>query len=191
MQLEWMRRPRSSAILARCANEIGNLRYHRTHQRMISPGSWRHLKGFDAVTGTSHPNQILIRFSQRYPFLRTTGVSTTHFSPVLSCSIVCDHCPPGCAILCSRQLAYMNLEKLAAVGALLAACGGGQTTFTVSSVKPNHSGKRGGDLSSSPVMLTIRNLPDIIIGPERPNVISCVDIGLLQAVDSELNPAKF
>jgi hypothetical protein len=61
----------------------------------------------------------------------------------------------------------------------------------VSSVKPNHSGKRGGDLSSSPVMLTIRNLPDIIIGPERPNVISCVDIGLLQAVDSELNPAKF
>jgi hypothetical protein len=27
-----------SAISAMCANEIGNLRYHRTHQRMISPG---------------------------------------------------------------------------------------------------------------------------------------------------------
>jgi hypothetical protein len=38
MQLEWMSRPRSSAISAMCANEIGNLRYHRTHQRMISPG---------------------------------------------------------------------------------------------------------------------------------------------------------
>jgi hypothetical protein len=38
IQLEWMSRPRSSAISAICANEIGNVRYHRTHQRMISPG---------------------------------------------------------------------------------------------------------------------------------------------------------
>jgi len=58
----------------------------------------------------------------------------------------------------------MNLKKLAAVGALLAACGAGQTTFTVSSVKPSQSGKSKGDLSTSPVMLTIRNLPlDLII----------------------------
>src|SRR5215469_6782531 len=53
-----MSRPRSSAISAICANEIGNLRYHRTHQRMTSPGSWRHLKGFDAMTGTPHPLRI-------------------------------------------------------------------------------------------------------------------------------------
>ena len=31
-------RPRSSAISAMCAKEIRNLRYHRTHQRIISPG---------------------------------------------------------------------------------------------------------------------------------------------------------
>src|SRR5262249_43009804 len=37
MQLEWMSRPRSSAISAMCAKEIETLRYHRTHQRMISP----------------------------------------------------------------------------------------------------------------------------------------------------------
>ena len=61
-------------------------------------------------------------------------------------------------------MARMNLKKLAAVGALLAACGAGQTTFTVSSVKPSQSGKSKGDLSTSPVMLTIRNLPlDLII----------------------------
>jgi uncharacterized protein (TIGR03435 family) len=58
----------------------------------------------------------------------------------------------------------MDLKKLAAVGALLAACGTGQTTFTVSSVKPSHSGKGGGGFSTSPVTLTIRNLPlDTII----------------------------
>ena len=56
-------------------------------------------------------------------------------------------------------MAHMDLKKLAAVGALLAACGTGQTTFTVSSVKPSQSGKGKGDLSTSPIMLTIRNLP--------------------------------
>src|SRR5215813_13337370 len=61
-------------------------------------------------------------------------------------------------------MAHMDLKKLAAVGALLAACGTAQTTFTVSSVKPSRSGRGKGDLSTSPVMLTIRNLPlDLII----------------------------
>src|SRR4029453_14297142 len=32
----WINRPRSSAISAMWANEIGNLRYHRTHQKIMS-----------------------------------------------------------------------------------------------------------------------------------------------------------
>jgi hypothetical protein len=64
MQLEWMSRLRSSAISAMCANEIGNLKYHRTHQRMISRVVTP-FEGFDA-DGHASRYQILIRSSQRY-----------------------------------------------------------------------------------------------------------------------------
>ncbi len=38
MQFGCMNRPRSIAISAMCTNEMGNPRYHRTHQRVMSPG---------------------------------------------------------------------------------------------------------------------------------------------------------
>ena len=59
----------------------------------------------------------------------------------------------------------MNISKLVVVCTLLAASSRGQSSFTVSSVKPNQSGKGGGaDLSASHGMLTIRDLPlDMII----------------------------
>jgi uncharacterized protein (TIGR03435 family) len=61
---------------------------------------------------------------------------------------------------------YMDIRKLMVVGALLAASGRGQSSFTVSSVKPNPSGKGGGEplFSAAHGTLTIRNLPlDTII----------------------------
>jgi len=53
----------------------------------------------------------------------------------------------------------MDVKRLVTLGALLSAWCAGQTAFTVASVKPNHSGRGGGELSISPGMLTIRNLP--------------------------------
>ncbi len=55
----------------------------------------------------------------------------------------------------------MHFTKLVVVGALLAASGRGQSNFTVSSVKPNSSGKGGGEpfFSTAHGTLTIRNLP--------------------------------
>jgi uncharacterized protein (TIGR03435 family) len=53
----------------------------------------------------------------------------------------------------------MDLKRLLAMVTLLTACASGQTAFTVSSVKPNHSGKGGEDFSISPGMLTVRNVP--------------------------------
>jgi hypothetical protein len=64
MQLEWMSRPRSSAISAMCANEIGNLKYHTPENdiaRIVTP-----FEGIGRGDGHVSPYQILIRFSQRY-----------------------------------------------------------------------------------------------------------------------------
>jgi uncharacterized protein (TIGR03435 family) len=55
----------------------------------------------------------------------------------------------------------MHFTKLIFVAALLAASGRGQSSFTVASVKPNPSGKGGGEplFSTTHGTLTIRNLP--------------------------------
>jgi uncharacterized protein (TIGR03435 family) len=55
----------------------------------------------------------------------------------------------------------MHFTKLMVVGALLVASGRGQSSFTVASVKPNPSGKGGGEplFSTAHGTLTIRNLP--------------------------------
>src|SRR5215472_579404 len=55
----------------------------------------------------------------------------------------------------------MHFKKLMVVGVLLAASASGQSSFTVSSVKPNPSGKGGGEplFSTAHDTLTIRNLP--------------------------------
>jgi len=55
----------------------------------------------------------------------------------------------------------MHFKKSMVVGALLAASGTGQSSFTVSSIKPNASGKGGGEplFSTLHDTLSIRNLP--------------------------------
>src|SRR2546429_9817938 len=55
----------------------------------------------------------------------------------------------------------MHFKKLMVVGALLAASGRGQSSFTVSSVKPNPLGKGGSEplCRTAHDTLTIRNLP--------------------------------